>query len=140
MDYRHINAEDYLPLKRAITRLYNESIAPQMRHASLDAALAYIMSIIANGAGIVVGNYIAIYGIGNIWYMSGAWVFEEMVIKVAGDYEPCSIDLVPLSLKSLASNIGARGVICGDAQRGIMDAVYLRAGAKPIGRQYLMEV
>ena len=140
MDYRHVTAEDYLPLKRAITRLYNESIAPQMRHASLHEALAHIMSVIANGAGIVVGNYIAVYGIGNVWYLQGAWVFEELVIKVEGDYTPCSIDLVPLSLKDLASNLGCRGVICGDAQRGIMDKVYLNAGAKPLGRQYLMEV
>ena len=119
----------------AVGRLYGESVAPQMEHADLDKACAYMYDAWYNGKLLIVGDFAVLFSVGTTWYSSTIMVFEELVIRFRKEVGNPVSDVVPL-LDNVREEYGAKAIITGDAQRGLMAPVYLNAGFVPAGIQF----
>jgi hypothetical protein len=126
-------------IKCAVVKLYRGSTAPQMRYANCSKALEWLDERWCRRELYVTGNYAVVAVPGMIWYSSDSFLMEQLVIKFR-DTEDTPIDSVPLLLEEIARKEGCAAVISGDAQRGLMEPVYTRAGFVPVGRQFIKDV
>lgn len=119
----------------AVGILYGTSVAPQMEHSDLDKACAYIWDAWRNGNLRIAGDFAVMFSVGTMWYSSEPMVFEQLVIRFRKEVGNPVSDVVPL-LDAVREKYGAKAIITGDAQRGLMAPVYLSAGFVPAGTQF----
>jgi len=143
-DLPYASFRELCQIEDAVKVLYSKSKAPQMKYASVETAINNIRYLWEHDSVYVTGNYAIVAVVGDIWYSSKVFLMEQLVIKFRTDFdnelEHSCVDSVPRLLERIAMHEGCVAVISGDAQRGLMEPVYTRAGFVPVGRQFIKDV
>lgn len=126
---------DLVLILQAVQRLYETSVAPQMKYANFTKASEHIRQAYLDCNLEVVGDFAILFSVGTMWYSDEPMLFEELVIRFRKAVGNPVSDVVPV-LDTLREQHGCVAVITGDAQRGLMAPVYLSAGFVPAGTQF----
>jgi hypothetical protein len=130
------------PLMRAVHRLHAMTRAVHMTHVHTPTAQAYLEHAVRSRRVWSIGAYIVVVDTGPEWWSKDSFLFEELIIR---DTNPSDdtwalADVLTEALPQLARDYGCVGIVCGDAQRGLMDEKYLAAGYARTGSQFYKEV
>lgn len=121
-------------LKLALHKLLASQYSPQMQWGNVDTAMEYLQS--GDARVHPVGDFVVVTKAITIWYSTEVFLMEMLVIRISNEVGNKIGDVVEYLEYARKMN-GAVAVVTGDAQKGLMSPVYLKAGFRPCGQQFI---
>lgn len=123
----------------ALLELLGKSPSLKMKFADREEALSGLQSFIERSCAVEVGDYLILYDVGTPWYSKTPHFFEELTIRFQRVFDNPVSDAVR-AMKHLALAHGAKVIMVGDTQVGLMVNHYQADGYNVIGTQLLKDI